>query len=468
MVASAIAVGYLVAMSPRAAVMLAAIPCGLFLVWSAHLRLLTVVFGGLAVLDSSSGFSDAKVLYLAALVVSVLAAWQGLVTTMTHGRAAHIRRLAERGFGIILVLVAASLPVALVHDNSVTVWLRDVAAYLMLGAAPILAADAASQARTKFLTYAFILAGGLVTVSIYLDLASTRNFTSGDTTELALLSSFLLPVTLFAYATARAIAPHERESHGFLWWGLLASGIFAAVMLSGTRAGILMLVIPPAVVIFSGRGRGIYRSIGLGAVAALLVVLAFGVGGSFGVTTRAVQDRLLTTGAALSSPTEDGSLSERFRETGAAWRHFTTSPLVGVGPGVYFEWRGARGDTRRAFVVDSSISTLAKFGVLGVIALLLFGRNVRRIMRMVAKSPERLALSGLAVWLCVYAVLSNPFEDKGFAFGLIFILALLLRSVIDTSAQAGEHRHGALRDHPKDTPKLPQYAAESQRSALAS
>jgi len=178
---------------------------------------------------------------------------------------------------------------------------------------------------------------------------------------------------------------------------------------------------------FGGGLQGLRRAIVLIPVAIALVVVAFAFGASAGIETDAAQERLLTTRSAVRSPQSSGSLQDRFAQSDAAWELFKAAPLTGAGPGGFFEWHSPGGAFRRTFTVDSTVSTLAKFGLIGTVGLLVILGLVAYMVRRAENRAAQAALIGLAAWGCAYAVLSNPLEDKGLALGLVFVLALALR-----------------------------------------
>ncbi len=421
----AILMGFLVARSLPAAFALAITPVIPAVLESARGRLLIVVFGGLLVFDSSSGFSGPKVVYAACLVACVAIAWQGSIATMRSGRAAEVRRLAGRACGVMTLVVAAALPVALLNGHSPSLWLRDVAPYIILGVVPILALDAAKKTTARFLAGTLVVAGMLVALSVAVQLISLRGLSSAALEELAILTGFLLPVILFTYACARTIYPRG-GGREVLFWSVVAGTIFAALVISGTRASLFLLAVPVAMPLVDGGLSGFRRVVVLVMVAAGMLALVFSIAASAGIATQEITERFQSAVPAVRAPQENGSLSERFIESRVSWEDWQTAPVTGVGPGHVFAWTNDTGAFRRSFTVDSSVSTLAKFGLIGTAGLFVCLVIIARLAYGAGEARGKAALVGLTVWIAAYVVIGNPFEDKGFALGLILLLALSL------------------------------------------
>lgn len=441
-VAAAMLIGLLVVAAPRAAIALGLAPLGLLALQSVHARIGIVVFGGLLLFDSSAGVSFAKLLYLAGLALCVLGAWLSCSRTMRDGAAAAIRAAAAVAFVVMSAVIALSLPVALLNGHEIELWVRDVAPYALLAVSPILAADAARNASRSVLVVGFVVAGLVVTFAASLQLIGLRGLASSPVRELAVYTGLALPAALLAYASARALHGDRRAD---LLWGSIAGTILSALLITGTRSGLLLLC-APLVVLLYGRARdGLQRAATLGALAAVVVVAFFALGPSLGLDTRAAQERLLTTGVAIEAPLRNGSLRDRFAQSAASWDVVGQSPALGAGPGHLFTWSTPTGVPREEFALDSTVSTVAKFGFVGGAGIAGFLILMWRLARL---SPDasvgRAALAGFAAWAAVSAVIANPIEDKGAALGLLFILALGLRVPV-VSAQRGRSSRAPAR-----------------------
>jgi O-antigen ligase len=275
------------------------------------------------------------------------------------------------------------------------------------------------------LTAAFVVAGLLGAASMAVDLAATRGIFALPLDRLA-LDRFLLPACLFAYACAQALRANRSRLDRYAW-ALLASALIGLILLSGSRVGLLLLAAPAAMLLAAGGLRGVGRGLVFAVVGVVFVGLLFEIGKDLGLATDLVKDRLASTEAALRSPQSDYSLADRFAQVRVSWRAFADSPFWGVGPGHMFAWDTGYGVFRQAFTIDASTSTLAKFGAVGAAGIVAFFLLLARLIRATALPVERAAFLGVAVVAIAYLALSNPFEDKGFGFGLLFLLALALR-----------------------------------------
>jgi peptidoglycan/LPS O-acetylase OafA/YrhL len=126
--------------------------------WNGATRALVVVFGGLLVLQSSDRLDVTKIGYLLvagiATAGSVVSVWRARNEPSTIAMRPWLVASA-----VVLGLVALSVPVALAQGSTATNWLRDAAAYVLLGAAPWLAVDLARAASPRLILSAGLLAG---------------------------------------------------------------------------------------------------------------------------------------------------------------------------------------------------------------------------------------------------------------------------------------------------------------------
>jgi O-Antigen ligase len=432
-VTGAVAVGCAAAMSLPIAVLLAASPLAIAALRSSRARLLIVAFGALLVFDTSKGFTPYKLAYLAVFVPCVAAAWYESVAMQRDERTASVRLAVGMAWWLMVAVVVISWPVAKLNGNSTVLWLRDSAPYLFLGAIPIIALDASRRIGPRFVTAAFVVAALAATASVCLQVATFHHVAEGSLGQLPVYTGFVLPTVAVAYSCGRALRPLPGR-HDLILWSLLGGLIVGAIILSGTRSGVLLLLIPLTVLV-TGGVRNLRRVLVLGAVTCLLVVGALAVGGAAGLSLGAVPKRLVSVATAVSSPGANSSLAERFRENGVAWKIFRADPILGRGPGQVFTWPATpRGPIKRSFTMDGSLSVLAKFGVLGSVGLIVFFALVGRAAWRSANQEVQAALAGLLVWAAAYFVIGNPFNDKGLAVGMLFLLALAFQGATEARA----------------------------------
>lgn len=109
------------------------------------------MLGGIFILDSSSGLDLRKLAYLAVFVLSLGCAWQAHGASPSLSRNAGSLSSLARAWWLIVAVLVVSLPVALIHDHPVELWLPDVAPCFLLGADASLALDAAEGVSRRFL-----------------------------------------------------------------------------------------------------------------------------------------------------------------------------------------------------------------------------------------------------------------------------------------------------------------------------
>jgi len=151
--------------------------------------------------------------------------------------------------------------------------------------------------------------------------------------------------------------------------------------------------------------------------------------------------RVSYVGVLVSNPGSDMSFQDRLTQTKLAWETFLTSPVVGVGPGYDFAWTDTSGFRYDGFSMDTPLIYLAKFGLIGLIPMLLFvAASLRLVLalwrRRQSTSSEFLTVGGYGIALGVTAILVSPMEDKGVAFALILLVGFGCRALIDGSQGA--------------------------------
>src|SRR5205823_8665147 len=80
-----------------------------------------------------------------------------------------------------------------------------------------------------------------------------------------------------------------------------------------------------------------------------------------------IADRLTSVPNTILHPTSDDSYRVRAGEWHEAWETFTGHPFLGVGLGHLFRYNGA--EVHFSYKLDTPVVYLAKFGLLGFLAL---------------------------------------------------------------------------------------------------
>jgi len=139
---------------------------------------------------------------------------------------------------------------------------------------------------------------------------------------------------------------------------------------------------------------------------------------------------------------KDNSYVERIAQTAASWDAFRSSPIMGTGPGKPIVWLDYTNEVHLSTTVDSSVSFLAKFGLVGLVAagFLVVGYvGTMRALRARTRAPTitQLALVGFGAVAGAWSLVLNPYEDKGFAIALILLLTVAAREASDAVTRVG-------------------------------
>ena len=450
-----IGLGFFVAVDLRLAVATLCLAWSVGLLVNARLRLVTVLGGSLLALQSTEGFSLAKAAFAAMVIVAVAGAALGLAGE--DGRAWRRRNGSLIGLSMLFgLLLVASLPIALSGGAPLQSWLRDVAPYLLFAAAPLLAIDAARAFSQRMLATTLLIVGGLGAASFMIQWLARRGLAALAVERLT-FPSFLLATALFCYAIACIFVADRHRTV----WLIAAAGSFSALIITATRSTLVLLFAILLAPLISGRGsRGLARAATYVPILTCVTIVAiYTLATLLPLDRGATVDRLSTVGNMVSSPTIDASGDERVAETRAAWRVFTEHPLGGTGPGHEFSWtQPGSMVVKRSFNIDTSVSYIAKFGLLGLALVIPLIVNIVAICIRRYPSGEvsasRVAAILYFVVVLVWSVLGPPLEDKGFVLALMIILAMRLK------ARSQMRRPGAA-EPPQHTPATGQLTRDS-------
>jgi O-antigen ligase len=438
-----IAAGALLVSRPTVALLPVATLAGALLLVDARARIALVVFGGLLLLQKQGGLDTQKLVFLAGVVV----AFAGAFLHVQQLRQTPAYRLAWPLLAasvVLVVLAAVSLPVAYLNGVPQKEWLRDIAPYLLFASAPVFALDAQATLGEKTLIRLLLAAGTLTAAAFSVQWLQRRGIAYLPITRVAVATLFV-PAALFAYAMSAALQGAARRPR----WLLLSGLLLAMLIATSTRSTLALIVAPLAIAIGMRRNltaRSI-RLIAVGPIAVVLtLVLAQGVIVATGADQGVLQKRLEIL-RSTGDEEKDASYDDRLTQTRVAWDTFKASPLFGAGAGTEFEWKARGLPPRSSSVLDTPATFPAKFGLLGLAAALIllatYWSFIRALARRRQPTVAQLALVGYLAVVAVLTVLANPLEDKGLSFGLILVLALVLKEA--------EH---ATRGRPKETRPL--------------
>jgi O-antigen ligase len=404
---------------------------------------IVVVVGGLFILQGSNNLDAAKIVYLLCAAAAVALALISLPWWLSQERSA-IARPWLVFIGAAIVLLILSLAVSRAHGTPFALWLRDAASYALLAAAPILALACARVASRRWLVAVLTVCGSLASVSFAIEWIGRRQLASLPIDRIALPSE-ALAAALLALATATALTSTSRK-----WsWAAIAGVVLGLFFASGSRSTLLLLAIPIGVAPLAEIPRRLASRVlftELVIAIAVFFVAAAGipfVNANFPSSTTSAAtsapdklgERVNQVGSLLTNPGNDLSLQARVEQTKVAWQAFSSSPLVGVGPGYEFHWSMAAVGAVDSFTLDTPMIYPAKFGLLGLVPLALFAAAYLRLTlelwrrRQRARMESLLAI-GFGIVLAILGLQGSPIEDKGASFALILVLALGVRRLV--------------------------------------
>ena len=432
---------------------------------------LVVVLGGLVILQGSNNLDASKIVYFllatAAVVGAVVSAPMWLSRTSVSTASLWLVASAS-----LVPLLIVSLAVSRAYGTPIISWLRETSAYALLAAAPILALACAGRASRRWLVTVIAVCGALASVSFAISWIGRRNLADLPIDRLTLPSE-PLAAALLAVATSLALVGLSRR----WWWAATAGAVLGLFFISGTRSTLLLLAVPIGIAVFAGRPwkraalvllteiamAGAVFFVGQSAIA-----IANGNMSLFPLSSTATPSAQASPGLAgapapdpagapapdrlgqrvssvstlITDPGSDQSFQERLEQTKSAWQAFARNPLFGVGPGYTFQWTNYANRVSSTFTLDTPLIYLAKFGLLGLIPLVLFAAAYLRLALALWRRREEarieyLSLVGFAIVLLVVGLQGFPTEDKGSSFALILLVALGLQGLVrrDTTSE---------------------------------
>jgi O-antigen ligase len=387
-----------------------------------------VVFGGLVVFWSSSGFDPPKLAYFIAASVALVAAvlrLRNIRDTIAFRSLTLFIGLSAIAFALVMLSALNALGMG-VDPGS---WFRDAAPYLLLCTVSIFVIDAAERPISRFAVPILVVSGSFTALSIALYYIAAREH-QVLLPKPPVLPSGMLTIALFCYAVSRTVKDRVR----WQLWALVSAALLAMLVVVVGR-GYIVLAAVPLVVAALGEGgiRNHLRRLGqlLGATVAIgLVALMVLILISSVAYSSLPLYRLETIPRLILQPASDASFRERVEQMGVAWTAFVAHPVFGVGPGHVFRWTTSLGAVVASFNIDTSLSLLAKFGVIGVAialgALAAMAALITGRLRVELSSTSRGALTGYIAAIVLILPIASPLEDKGLSFALICLLVMAL------------------------------------------
>jgi hypothetical protein len=284
----------------------------------------------------------------------------------------------------------------------------------------------------------FVVAGTVSAIAFALEWIERHHF-ADIPFDSRLLPSLFLPAALFSYAAAAATQERRKAA----WFGVAAL-VLALLAGSGTRSAVI-LVLAPLTIVLLAQGSRAQVAVRLGFTLAAFAILVFAPATLSSQlaeirtpgtqpTSDTASDRFTSIPDVLGDPGSDQSYNLRWSQWRVAWETFEANVLVGVGPGHLFEWPYpyTKPGIRTGYNMDTPLAFPAKFGVVGlallaasIVAYIVF---LRRLFARRPLATHQLALAGFAAVVVAAVPLGTTFEEKGFSFGLLFLLAAVVRA----------------------------------------
>ncbi|MEX5306088.1 O-antigen ligase family protein [Kocuria sp. CPCC 205258] len=391
---------------------------------AAQLRFVIFVAMGMFVFQSESGWvSSLKFVYFPLVV---------LFGVISLGNLRYLDPSMKRalkpalvGLSILLVFITGVAFISIIRGEEPLRVFRDFFTYLLICIAPIVAVDAGrvtSLRSGKALAASFT---GVAAVSFSVYWLSARGVSLLGVDRLLMFSMVLTGLGILLGSVYGLV----RLRPTWVLFGILC---FIAILVTGTRSGfILLLGVFGAVGAVRKFRIPVFRfAVGMIGIA-VCTYLVLPVISSRVSKEGFLENRIRALGEIFGDGvTSDASGAIRSRAvdiTRAEWRD---RPLLGVGFGHAFE-SPVPGRVAVDFQLDSGMLLFAKFGVLGMLCLMvsfaLIGFCIVRFHRAIGARSEAQALGTAFLFMCsLIAFLGAPTEDKGFAYGLSIVLFLLV------------------------------------------
>lgn len=387
-------------------------------------RLAWFVGGAMVVFQTSTGLTLPKVAYVAGVAVAVLLAAPGVARTVRTSWGARFRPALWGAALLALWLALATSMQSLSAGVPAESWARDALTYFLLCAAAVLGVDAASAASVRAARTVTACVGVVVAYGFATSWIQRRGLVAAESGQ-PLLASMVALVVPISLAIVLALARRGARAQ----WLALAGGLVGAVLLTGTRTGVVLLA--PALGVVGASSKGRVRpskimagmAVALGVIAAALLTFGSRITGAAFQEAR-IRDALR---AVTEGVSQDGSGAVRIRAYEYAEGVFRGNPLLGQGLGVFFP-NPNPGGGEASFSLDTPWLLLAKFGLVGVVVLV--GALTLVVLPCFRPRGDRpmleaaVASGSIVGWLAILPF-GPPTEDKGFALSIALLLMLV-------------------------------------------
>lgn len=392
-------------------------------------RFLYLIMGGLLIFQNASG--NLKVLYLAGLVIILFVAFKNI--DWKNQTVQLIKPVIKAGLLLQLYLVI-SMIVSIIKGYGALNTIRDSVQYIILAFSPIFAVDFAINIRSKHLNN-LVLSGMLLgSILCIVGWISRRGYTDADL--IVGLSSYSLPAALFSISIANFMSSKRFN----ITWLILAVAVLGGTIMTGTRSSYAFLFAPIAILLFSKAKKTRIVPILIFGVAFGSWVFSFFMNNTSqfeGSVLISVQQRIQYTAESLinNSITDDSSYMERVNQTEVALSTVTDNPLFGAGPGKQYIIQRYNGVLSIVNSLDSPMFILAKYGIIGLIILIIFlGLIYKHLITKYKYNVYSISLLAFLGVCLAWLPLVNPFDDKGSGLVIIMLMASILNNISENKS----------------------------------
>ena len=386
---------------------------------SSRARLYFFVLGGLAVFQLPDSASSIKLAYLGGVA---------LCSAVSVTRVSRVSDPWVRSFwplippGALAVLVfAIGLTIGITQSDP-TDAVRDAIPYLLLVLGPVIGLDAARDMGTRGLYRLTVSVGIAAAVGFSTDWLERRGVSSLPFGRF-LLATFMLGALGFVVALVMA---SSTIGWSRLRWIVAACVIPSAYLITGSRGVLVIFAGAIGMMGSSRKSRApIARAFSLVvAVAVTIYVVVPPLAQVLISDPSFIDGRIRAATQFLDGSGGDQSLQERLQAV--AWTNdaFQANLLFGTGPGHRYP--------NGAFTLDSPLTLLAKWGLIGglafvgfLVAIALVSRNVHLAGTF---TPANAVARGFLFVVLAITPFGGAFEDKGFALAVALLIAILAAS----------------------------------------
>ncbi|MHC6593415.1 O-antigen ligase family protein [Arthrobacter sp. C152] len=422
---------------------LLAIPAALVVygMTKAWFRLMFFVVGAFFVFQSGDGLSVTKLGYLAGVVLAAVLAAHNIARGADRSYRRRVKpALTGASLVALWVLVPSLVQSVILNNVPLSMWARDGLTYLLISAGVVIGLDAAGQVSLRWARAITLGVGLLAAYGFATEWIQRRGLVEGVSATTSAQGGLLGSLAALTLPLTMCLALGLAQSRIRWGWLLLAPVFLLAVLVTGTRTGVVLAVAIVGVIGLRANKRvPIGRAVMGGVLGVGALALTLPLAGAAFSSERFVQQRIDQMARVLESGfATDASGVIRERATQYCLQIFNAHPLMGQGLGLYFP-NPNPGGAAMNFSLDSWAVLPAKFGIIGTAVisigiLMIFHAFIRRGDGL--SLYENTAVSGALITLLALIPFGTSPEDKGFA--VVVALSALLVSAAARASQEGD------------------------------